>query len=77
MLDPADRKFRPLHESRKHNARSRRIAKMMSKQNCFKRIPEDSADSPSKKKEETGPGGWKLFQKDGNSLEGWKTCPSQ
>ena len=72
MLDPADRKLRPLHESRKHNVKSRRIAKMMSKHTWFKRKPEDPADSPGKKR--------KLFQKDGNSSrrienlpDGWKT----
>ena len=49
MLEPTDRKYRPLHESRHHNAKGRRIAKMMSKQNWFKGKPEDSPGSPSKK----------------------------
>ena len=48
MLDVSDRKYRPLHESRKHNAKGRRIAKIMSKQNWFKRKPEDSPGTPSK-----------------------------
>ena len=48
MLDISDRKYLPLHESRKHNAKGRRIAKMMSKQNWFKRKPEDSPGTPSK-----------------------------
>ena len=49
ILEPTDRKYRPLHESRHHNAKGRRIAKMMSTQNWFKRKPEDSPGSPSKK----------------------------
>ena len=48
MLDVSDRKYCPLHESRKHNDKGRRIAKMMSKQNWFKRNPEDSPGTPSK-----------------------------
>ena len=63
-------------ESSDHSMRagsiSRRIAKMMAKQNWFKRKPEDQAESPSKK--------MKLVQKDGNSSrrmenlpEGWRT----
>ena len=73
MLDSTDRKFRPLHESRTHNAKNRRIAKMMSKQNWFKKKPEDPEESPSKKRRidlkdarsmETLPEDWMTFQKD-------------
>ena len=58
LLDPSHKKFRPLHESRKYNARGRRIAKLMSKQNWYKRKPDDSPGSPTKRME--------LSQKDGN-----------
>ena len=64
MLEPTDRKFRPLHESRKHNAKGRRIAKIMSMQNWFKRKSEDSPGSPSKR--------MKGEQMDGNCTGGWK-----
>ena len=51
LLDPTSSKFRPLHESRKHNMRSRRITKMMAKQNWFKRkSATEPDDSPLKKK---------------------------
>ena len=49
MPDVSDRKYRPLHESRKHNAKGRRISKMMSKQNWFKRKPEDLPGPLSKR----------------------------
>ena len=62
LLDPANRKFRPLHESRKYNAKARRIAKIMEKGNWFKRKPDDDTlpeGSPSKKR--------RVFQQDGNT----------
>jgi hypothetical protein len=62
LLDPADRKYRPLHESRRYNAKARRIAKIMEKDNWFKKKPEDDTlpeGSPNKKR--------KMFHQDGQS----------
>ena len=48
LLDPSNRKYRPLHESRRYNARGRRIAKLLEKDNWFKRKPEDEEDDSGK-----------------------------
>ena len=59
LLDPSNRKYRPLHESRKYNSRNRRISKMMAKQNWFKRKKNEMEESPARKKT-------RHFQLDGN-----------
>ena len=59
LLETSDRKYRPLHESRKYNSRNRRISKLMSKQNWFKRKKNEMEESPARKK-------MKPFQVDGN-----------
>ena len=61
FLDPSNRKYRPLHESRKYNARGRRITKMLSKQNWFKGKQEVTQSSTR--------GRGTPYQRDGNTSD--------
>ena len=59
LLDPEDRKYRSLHKNRKYNEKGRRIGKLLSKNNWYKRKNEDIDDmddttSPKKRTKEGG-----------------------
>ena len=49
LLDKKDHRHRPLHESRNYNARNRRVNKMLSKQNWFKRKEQDNQHDVTKR----------------------------